>query len=1116
MAALKPTETRGFILPDLKLAVSEWAVADSGATATQAGGVPGLAVPTGTYLMALQTSGEVWTGETLTVTAIKGGHPIPGASAARTTWSGTASIEGVTPRGWLPYNVCAGFCQLVNTAMLDGATYPGVGASTIPDVLRLSNGDVIFAFVSTYLAADYLAVARYDASVGRYKPSYGRYDSGTAAYVYAERAAWSWTASAVATTDTGTAPTCPRLLELPTGRLLMFFTSVQSYLGGAQYHAVGFAYSDDSGVTWTLASKDTGARILIGTGTPTRLDVAYTNGYLTLLLVYGSAFVHYVSSDDGSSFTEIATTIVAGWSHSLIGCDDGTVLMFFIRASDGYLCAARKYFPQADFIDTAAVSPSGAAVNRFRKANNCLAATLTEDRTISIVGVTADDTTNAPTLRVVRFPQSVISDADEILIPYPGQTREAEPVDYGAGTGSTQYIPSVRAVCVWGSSLLTVWDQQKATPASVFQFLGGYSSIDWNGPTFGIFPDSAASTRYGAWWDAAYLPSTLAIWTVAGAGAEGSSVEKLLSYDFSGGASTRYQSRDGVAGADVWLWARVRVDAGGSLATNDVGFNLRAANGTSEYLCSVRLTTTAIRLYDDIAAATKGTDVTGLTASSMVDVLASLTMGGRVTVWYKYATSNVWIQGPYGSATAKVIGPAAVSRVQWGCFTASTQKSTWAHVGSVCDNFLSLPVAVTEPAQPRYTFGREVSIWPTFVADGTAIAASSGPAAKGESWTITPAYTYPMVNLDPTVNPAPSLVWRSSSDQAAQAIVWDLGAEDGPDSALIGIYLQGANFLQYIFEQDDGGAGWTTMATVSTVAIAGDFVRTGFRITADVGDVTGSLAVGRDELANSWAVLTDAGSNYYIKILHNSQGTWNTTSGILTATLTIAGTAAALSGLPTSGTIQVIAPEVSMVCAAPALRQSWRIRIPARTYASATEAYHQAAVLMVGPYVPCGWTWSNARTLSMEPVQRIAETETGKRTVTALAPRPRRTGAIVWTDAVPGEDVLGATAVPQAISASFSSTDPDLLGFPIAHLADPRQVEDLILRAVGARYPVILLPRVPMISVGASGGNSTITGRDLMLYGRIINGSTRTEPVSVEGVLQITTISELRIDEEIG
>jgi hypothetical protein len=254
-----------------------------------------------------------------------------------------------------------------------------------------------------------------------------------------------------------------------------------------------------------------------------------------------------------------------------------------------------------------------------------------------------------------------------------------------------------------------------------------------------------------------------------------------------------------------------------------------------------------------------------------------------------------------------------------------------------------------------------------------------------------------------------------------------------------------------------------------------------------------------------------------VKIARNSQGTWNTTSGILTATLTIDATAAEVSALPTSGTIQIIAPEIAVV-AVPfsATRQKWRVRIPARTYVSAPESYHSASILMIGPYLPVGWDWANARTASMDPLQRTAETETGRRTVTNLSARPRRTVEVVFTDVIPGADVLGDTATPQSVAASYSTGDPDLNGTPIAHQADPRQVEDILLRAMGAKYPIVLLPRVPLIAVGDSGGSTTITGRDLILYGRIVNGSTRTEPFSNEGVTQLTTISAWRVEEELG
>lgn len=1119
--AIKQVQTRGFIVPDPKLAIGARDLTDADlATATQGDGLPGVPVAATPSLMALSAGGEVWSGDTLGVQVLKGGQATPGPSAARVSWTG-GTTEGSTARGWLPYNVMSGFFYLATSATnLSGS----VGVTTSkPVVLRRSNGDVVTAVVSDYSGAVTIAVLLYDASVGKFRPSYARYDAGLPGYVYDNRSAYTWVDEVVTTTDTGTDPTNPCLLELETGRLLLFFTSTQSYAGGTSYFAVGYSYSDDGGATWTFAARDVGARIVASGDPILHLQAVYTNGYITLLIVYGAsssaAFLHYVSADDGASFTSVDSSFSdIPISAQLIGCDDGSVVMFYIDGGSGVLKIARKYEHYGLFLDQTAIAPSGGGLLiGFREAPDCLAATLLEDRTIGLIAVTDDNGTYAPGLRFMRFYQDISTAVDSIKIPYYGNTFEADAAEYGAGTGATQHIPSARSVCVFGSQLLLVYDTTEATSYSGAQLFGGYSSIDWNGPTFGISSEVAANTRYGVWWNAGHKPSTLPIWTVNGTGTEGSSVERLLSYDFSGGADTKYNARNGLAGADVWVWMRVRVDSGGSLTTAAVGAILQSANGTNDYQVEVRLTTTGIRLYDTWGAATKGTDATLSTASEMIDVLCSLTSTGRCVVWYKSAYSTVWIQGPYGNATLKGASPAAVSRVTWGNITSSTSKSTWADVGSACDGWYgSLPVSVSEPTQPRITFGREVSIWPVFVADGATIF-GAGIATRGESWTIAPKFTYPTDNLDPLLNPAPSLVWHSADDQAEQILGWDLGAEDGPDSALAGLYAQGVNFPLLYVEQDDGIGGWTRLVDISTIVISGAFTRVGFRVKPDITDVTGSRSVGRDELAGTWIILNDGGDLYYVKVKKNSQGTWNVSEGVLSIILTLDATVAELSALPTSGTIQIIAPEIACVFGLPSEpRQQWRIRIPARTYVSAPEAYHQASVLMIGPYLAVGWDWANARTVAMEPLQTIAETETGKRAVTSLSTRGRRVVEVVWTDMIPGVDVLGDTAVPQAVAGSYSSTDPDEKGVPLAHQADPRQVEDLLLRTQGALYPVVLLPRVPLIAYRDDGGSTTIYGRDNLLYGQILNGSTRTEPVSNEDVVEITTISSMVISENKG
>jgi len=1114
MSRIVPEYIRGLIVSDPAFNAASRSEALS--TATEGSQIPGGTRNTNDSAMIIEQAGASWEGETLDLTCLRtGGAGAPGASAARMKWSGQAPLSGTSERGWLPMNVVTGWMELDSDATRDSGAAPAIGDLYEPAALRLLSGKVLVAFSHETGGTEYIGCVRFDPETGGgYDPSFGRFDSGLADYVWSNRDAYTWIQDIVSVSDTVTVPATPTLLQLPSGRVLCLFTSLQSYYGGAQYYAVGMAWSDDEGDTWTLEQVDTGARITLATGAPYRLSCVYSNGYLTLVMAHdagggSSNFVHWYSADVGGSWTLVESDPVGAdtpWNPTLIACDDGSVLCFFVKitspASVGGLYASRKLVPAGGFGGAEfQVSPANALSTTYAQGQDRLSACLGDDHTIHVLINVAEQSGVSgwsERVRYLRFPQSVSANGEAIQIPYPENTVEADALDYADGSAGSQ-IPLTRTCVPWGERLLSLWSS--ATITTKGQFFGGFSSIDWNGPTWAMWNEGATTRRYGVWWDNTYGLSTLAAWTLTGAGVEGTSPEGGLEWNFSGGASTRYAERLGDAGASVVVWARHRQDSGGSLSADDSAIRLRSANGTSDYDITVRFTTTAIRMVDNNnAGATIGTDATGLTASNMIDVLISLGSTGRCVVWYKAATSQIWIQGPSGNATNDGATPAATSYLRWGHWASSTQHSTWLHLGSSLDAAPPYPAGVIEPNNPnRISFGAEVSIWPQYLSDGRRYRATSTPARTGEAWKLFAASPYAVDHLDPTAYSSPGVVWRSATDSAAQGVVWDRTETDQPLSAAIGLYLRGANFLSLEWEwYDNVGASWETIASVDTVAITGDFARSGYLVTPAGDD--GSITVARDELRGSWAVLEDGaspGDFYYRRIASNSPGGWTNGADALGIVLRLEGD---MSTLPTTGTIQIIAPELAVVVngAAALASDRWRVRIPARTYVDADQDYHTAAKLLIGPYIGFGQPYAWGRTMGMEPIQAIADAPNRRRSVRVLQRRPLRSAELPFTDPILAMDIYGATPV----SVALASTGP-----PLAFRSDPRMVEDLLLQAEGARYPVVYLPVLT-----PPGG--TVTRRDLLMYGRIMGASVRTAPIGKEGVLELQTIGTLRIEEE--
>lgn len=1074
---------------------------------------PGSTANNANSSMSVDQAGAAWAGETVTLTCLRTGSAgQPGPTAARMAWHGEAGLSGTTDRGWLPFTVASDWHKLSSAATLDTGTYPGIGTPTKPHGIRLQTGDILVAFEHSNGGTDYIGCVRYSAETGGFDPSFGRWTG--AAYTWSAQDAYFWLQSAVSEDDTvgSQPPTCPCLVQLPSGRVLMLFSNIVAYAGGAQFYAVGMAYSDDNGSTWTVETSDTGARIPIADGVPYSIQCVWHNGFMTLIVAHdngggSSSFYHWYSSDEGGSWTLVESDPTADeeWSPNLIACDDGSVLAIWTRivgaGTSGNLVAARALVPSQNFGGSEfVISPNAAATTKFAPGQDKLAACLGTDRTIHIMAAVADDGTYAERLRYLRFSQDVAGVAGVILIPYPESQAEVEPIDFGGGTGSSA-VPYARCILPWGERLMCLFDIPGGEAA--FELFGGHSSIDWNGQGFGLYNYGVLTERWGLWWDASYLPSTVASWTIVGTGTEGSSVEKALSYNFSGGAKYKYNAcnlPNGLGGSCV-VWARLRADSGGSLSANNTAFTLRCANAVYDYDVTVRFSTTGIRVVDNNnAGATLGTDVTGLTSSQTIDVLVSLT-GSRLALWYKAASSQVWIAGQSANATNDGATPNIDNLVTWGAIANSTQKSTWFFVGTATFDAPPWPATVTEPnSANRIVFGSEASIWPQYLTDGRYWLAASSPARKGETWTLSAGSPYAIDNLDPVVTPSPSQVWRSASDAVEQVIAWDCGDTDQPLSSALGLYLRGANFLSLEWEYKIGGGAWTSIESVSTVLLSGDFERDGYLVTP--AGILGSVAVARDELRGSWVVLTDAGGDkYYRKIAHNTPGTWTNADGALPVTIRLEGD---LAGLPTTGTAQVIAPEVAVVKDVGVIgADQYRVRIPARVYVSADQDYQTAAVLMVGAYLPFGLAPAWGSTFGAERIQVISTAANRRRSVRVLQERSLRSVELVYTDPVLAQDIYNDPTTDGPPGAVAMST----LSLPMAFARSPQQAEDVLMAAQGAKYPVVYLPRL-------SPPGGTIRQRDLLIYAQIISsGSTRTMPVGREGVLNYQTISALRLEE---
>lgn len=1061
-----PTAVRGLLVHDPRLAEADIVASDS------AGPHPTITRPASDIISdaILEVTGDS-DGTTRYVHTMRGGGAVPG-TAARIGWStdGTST----TQRGGWNRRIVSGYEPVVLAA----------GSYQFPYAVVTGDGTMVIVYYN-----------------GTKTVSLFRDLDDESVSTYGLRA---WGAGG----DVGVAGSgIPvGLLRLPdTGRLLCLMKTSAVY-GTTTYTTFNLWYSDSDGTTWTLGQTDVGARIDTSALTFEQAHWAYHQGVITLVLqATTGASGSWVSYDRGSSFTQIEA-IGSGWtttaSQAIVTCDDGSVLLFYVDGTSN-LAISRKRTPSASFSadPTFGTQISGAvwgSTNTF-----ALAACIDRDGLVTVLGrLTGDINTH-----LLRVRQDVSSTAGVIADYAPGDGSRLEPIYLGAG--ATSYL-QLYTLVAWRDCLYALTLDNNASPFVGLLRFGGWSSLDWDGwPSFGALYGTA--TVYGWTWVGALDPASCG-WTAAGAGTSASSA--LGGWALTTVANQKQFSRTGVAGRTVAAWARVRVGSGGALTADDIAMRLvyETGAGVNRYDISIRFSGTGIRMYDNNAAATVGTDVSGLTSGNYVDVYASLS-GSRCVLYYKTPATTLWTLGPSGTATAAATA-GATSTFAWGNLSAGTATSHWGWVFSALDNRVQDP-SISEPNNARPVNGLELSSRPMWLQSGIYLRARSTPVLAGETFTVGTRYDYGA--LDPVSRVAPGEEWRSTADSAEVTIRWTYDTTTAANSfgwsSSFGICLRNPTFRTAYLEADDGG-GWGAAVSLVTIDTATgmsslEFTRSGY-VLAPTNTPVGGRYVQANEYAGGYALLVSGGTTYPVLLEGNRAGVWRSTGGSQSCVLQIDRTVN-LTGLPSSGTIHLIPTLfVAMKHAIAAGYRAYQLRIPAQdTYGN----YFGMRPPILGSFLAFGWDYSRGRLVGSLRRESAFELPSGSRRVRALA-RPRRYVEIAWNDTIPGGGtggVWGASPEPSVIAVSGST--------PVAVLKDPAMLEGMIQVVSGTpttptgsarTVPVVYLP-----SVATGSTTSQFSMRELILPGHIVgDGGARTHTVGrYENSTEGDTLGTVRIEE---
>lgn len=1062
MAKRQPlSDLRGLVIP-------EASILDATVTVTsQAGPRAGVVVPDQTTGLSLHGSGELDAASEATTTTIE-------LATARGGNVGDATIRwrfsGDTYRSWDAPVALAGWEYLARSTTADRYRAPHA-------IRRASTGLACVAVV---------------------------YDSNTV-QVYRQDGYGKWQSATVENTGATTRVT---LVDLPSGRLLCLYTvSV-----GASTTQIRSAYSDDDGATWTTGTSACLPSAFAGaSSTIKRLRAVELNGQIALFLwsqVSADEVYQYVSSDGGNLFSLVETlststvaypdlAVLRGSIHLVTLKYDAAFTPSTIRAQSRRLASASQPASTASTsnIGTNAVWGTYSA-GAFTAGDLTIAGT--DDGFLWVYGVDFD--TGGTRAGIIR----VSPDAGATWYDNHSNSHGGVSGTLIAWNGdSTTCLRELSACPERGRVVLAHTPQ--TSPGGVATnftslcagYMGGWSTVGMADPLNGEWWEQAG-------WDYAYLPIDLptdtgTLWTRT---LTGGATEVLgatgLTLTATGTDRIYYTASPTISSglAEGILWeGQVLVSAG------QLVLDLRLTDGTNGYSVQAVVSTTQVQIYDMGAG---GTLLHTLAIDATSGIVLRVALDNTSTSVWTGATGRVraWarIDGPYSGASPILHGPRqdrewthvgvtstltsaayAANRVRWGAVTAAgTGTYRWVLYSTGTQTAGNLAESVNGDVHGALV---PPASSPLHLTDGARIHGVNGPTSSGDTYTMAPAFEYPISAINPLVSPSPRRRWRSTGDALAQDIVLtglDLGARLGDTWA---VYVAGANWQTATLFRDSTGTN-----KILDLDLAAGLINLGFTRARDLVFPTAGGAGASPTYYGEGALegcYLDFGSNRVRKIAANTSGAW-LTGGTASYNSTRIRLDSYDAGDPTSGTCTLRMTRGLWLIETMQSTDTLMLRIPAQDTA---ENYLTLGTLLIGKVRWFGQQYSRGRGLSFTPAYELSETRSGARRVRRLGPT-RRAYEVAWDDGVDttGLHSLATVGAPDYWTLGYTGADA------VADIAGtPRTLSGIISSTSGAYLPVVLAPSVPQQGSAPGTAGIPILDPERHLYGRIVTETLRVD-----------------------
>lgn len=533
---------------------------------------------------------------------------------------------------------------------------------------------------------------------------------------------------------------------------------------------------------------------------------------------------------------------------------------------------------------------------------------------------------------------------------------------------------------------------------------------------------------------------------------------------------------------------RVVDDGGTTDATpNDqgVGLELRARNSAAVWRLTVWHDEAGYRVRDEEGAAW----LTGkVTATGRYHVRVAF-RGANGYVAHRADGTTKWVALTW-STQASSASAASNVRCRWGHTTVSTagQRSDWWYVrakGVYVDLVEGLDQTgvgassyylpdLHDPIRERLALAR----------------VRGGPAIPGEEYGLPAAHGHPVEALLPTVEPSPSVAWRSVAPGGDQRIALDLGydTEIGAGGGTIALAIRGCNVRTITLEAapDDVTPTWQSILVVDLAqgfaGLTGELVGDTLRPVA--GTVAGSRYIRRGELRGGHVVYDADGSSpggpFVATIRDNTAGYWSDPATGPTVTVYVERSEVLGEPGATADCELVWPAGVAVAHAAPgaAIRYRWWSLLIESTEV-ANDYYQIGAAYLFGA-VPLGKQWSPGYEWGRAPNvgSDLDTANTDRRS--QLGPS-RRSLTLNWDEGQLESRHVDNTAATAGWLGSESG------GSRVARDDVRGQVEGLIESAEGGALPVLVL-----LGDHASESVGTVTDPTRWMVG-YVEGEVRTQ-----------------------